>query len=162
MMSLVVLFSLDATSVRKKFITVNPRSSCRPKMVSALLPALLVRFNGFMAGIVQPFFCDGGSPLTVGTGFDGFKAEGQIIFSRAPIRACTGMRRPVLQIVVGRDDGAFNRPRRFRQLGFQFRVKDRMPGEVFTLNQFDGGAVRVKILEQRGVFVAPLGQRSFA
>ena len=37
-----------------------------------------------------------------------------------------------------------------------------MPGEVFTLNQFDGGAVRVKILQQRGVFVAPLGQRSFA
>jgi hypothetical protein len=34
-----------------------------------------------------------------------------------------------------------------------------MPVEMLRLNQFNGGAMREKILKQRGVFVIPLLQR---
>jgi len=88
---------------------------------------------------VQPFFCDVGSLLTAGVGFDGFKADGQIAFTRAPVLDRPGKLCLVFQVFVGRGDGAFNRSCQFRQLCLQVPAQNWMPVEMLVLNQFDRG-----------------------
>ena len=60
------------------------RSSVAPKFFPELLPFLHVRFYPLFPCIVHPFRGDGGSPLTVDAGFDGFKGDDQITFTGSP------------------------------------------------------------------------------
>src|ERR1035438_1742305 len=115
---------------------VKPSSTFPSVLFPQKLPLLRVRFYGLEAGIVQPFLGNASGALTVGAGFDGFERDGQITFTRSPARARAVALCPALQVFVGRGDGAFNRPRRLGEIGFQVQQENRMPVEVPALNQF--------------------------